>query len=168
MITVELISPRNAMLFKDIRLRALQETPSAFGSTYARESQLTDADWVKRAAQWTSDKSCGYLAMEGGIPCGIAAGLLDQSNATQAELMSMWVGPSHRRMAVGGSLVVAICAWARTQKVRTLRLMVTGNNDPAIRFYQRLGFALTGRTVPYPNDADLIEHEMSQTITHGE
>jgi ribosomal protein S18 acetylase RimI-like enzyme len=167
-ITVELITPQNAIVFRDIRLRALQDMPSAFGSTYARESQLTDADWVKRAAQWTSDRSCGCLAMDKGIPCGIAAGLIDQGDATQAELMSMWVAPSHRRMGVGRSLVVAICAWARAQKVRTLRLMVTGNNDTAIRFYHRLGFALTGRTEPYPNDSDLTEHEMSRTITPGE
>jgi len=63
MITLELITQQNAMIFKDVRLRALQDTPSAFGSTYAKESQLTDADWVKRAAQWTSERSAGYLAM---------------------------------------------------------------------------------------------------------
>ena len=32
------------------------------------------------------------------------------------------------------------------------------------RFYQQLGFTPTGRTEPYPNDAALIEFEMSQTI----
>jgi len=31
-----------------------------------------------------------------------------------------------------------------------LQLMVTSNNEPANRFYQRLGFTETGRTEPYP------------------
>jgi hypothetical protein len=37
--------------FKAIRLRALQDTPLAFGSTYAKESQLADVDWQKRVNQ---------------------------------------------------------------------------------------------------------------------
>jgi len=42
--------------------------------------------------------------------------------------------------------------------------MVTSNNEPAIRFYERLGFTKTGRTEPYPNDASFFEVEMSRTI----
>ena len=165
MITLELITQQNALIFKDVRLRALQDTPSAFGSTYAKESHLTDADWVKRAAQWTSERSAGYLAIDAGIPCGIAAVLLDQDDATRAHLMSMWVAPSHRRLGIGRLLVAAILAWARAQGARTLQLMVTCNNDPAIRFYQRFGFTLTGRTEAYPNDPALIEYEMSRSIS---
>ena len=42
MITLEVVTLENAMVFKGIRLRALRDTPSAFSSTYADESQLTD------------------------------------------------------------------------------------------------------------------------------
>jgi len=42
--------------------------------------------------------------------------------------------------------------------------MVTSNNEPAILFYQRLGFTLTGRTAPYANDPALLEFEMSRPI----
>jgi hypothetical protein len=41
------ITPENALVFKTVRLRALQESPTAFGSTYAKESQFSDADWVQ-------------------------------------------------------------------------------------------------------------------------
>ena len=44
-ITLELLTPQTALAFKDVRLRALLDSPSAFSSTYAAESQLTDADW---------------------------------------------------------------------------------------------------------------------------
>jgi ribosomal protein S18 acetylase RimI-like enzyme len=164
MITLEPITPQNAMLFKEVRLRALQDTPSAFGSTYAKESQLTDADWVKRA-HWTGAKGTGYLAMDAGIPCGIAATFVDPDDVTRARLVSMWVAPAHRRLGIGFSLVRAILAWARAQHARTLELLVTCNNDPAIRFYERLGFTRTGRTEPYPNDPALIEYEMSRPIS---
>jgi ribosomal protein S18 acetylase RimI-like enzyme len=45
-----------------------------------------------------------------------------------------------------------------------LQLMVTSINEPAIGFYERLGFTRTGRTEPYPNDPTVIEYEMSRPI----
>ena len=164
MITLELITPQNAMLFKDVRLCALQDTPTAFSSTYAKESQLTDADWVARAAQWTNERSATYLAMDAEIPCGIASGMLDKDDAKRAHLLSMWVAPTHRRIGIGRSLVDVIVAWAGTQSVRVLQLLVTSNNDTAIRFYQRLGFEMTGWTEPYANDPTLSNYEMARSI----
>jgi ribosomal protein S18 acetylase RimI-like enzyme len=164
MIVLELITAHNAMVFKAVRLRALQDTPTAFSSTYAEESKLADADWVKRAAQWSGEKSVGYLAMDAGISCGIASGLLDRADATRAHLLSMWVAPTHRRAGIGHSLVEAVVTWARTQNVCTLFLLVTSNNEGAIKFYQRLGFALTGHTEPYANDPALSNYEMTRSL----
>jgi len=163
--TIELITPKNAMVFKDVRLRALKEVPTAFSSTYAEEFQLTDAEWLKRAARWTDETSIAYLAVDAGSPCGIAAGFLDKNEATRAHLVSMWVAPTHRRLGIGYMLVEEIIAWLRVKSVRTLQLLVTSNNDPAIRFYQQLGFQLTGRTEPYANDPALSNLEMIRSIS---
>ncbi len=153
------------MHFKNVRLRALQDSPTAFSSTYAEESKLTDADWLQRATQWSSEKSVGYLAMDARDPCGIASGLLDQADATRAHLLSMWVAPTHRRQGVGRTLVEAVVSWACSQNVRTLQLLVTSNNDSAIEFYQRLGFSLTGKTETYRNDPALSNYEMISSIS---
>jgi ribosomal protein S18 acetylase RimI-like enzyme len=165
MITLELITPQNAMLFKDVRLRALQDTPTAFSSTYAKESQLTDADWVARAAQWTNERSATYLAMDAEIPCGIASGMLDKDDAKRAHLLSMWVAPTHRRSGIGRKLVKAIIDWSRAHGVCTLQLIVTSNNDNAIKFYEHLEFVLTGKTAPYRNDPALNDLEMNRSIS---
>jgi ribosomal protein S18 acetylase RimI-like enzyme len=165
MIVLELITPQNAPLFKDVRLGALQDTPTAFSSTYTAESQLTDADWAKRAAQWSGDKSVGYLAMDAGVACGIASGLLDSDDATRANLFSMWVAPTHRRLGIGRKLVDAIIDWACARSAHALLLLVTSNNQGAIKFYQQLGFMLTGRTEPYRNDPSLLNYEMRRFIS---
>lgn len=165
MITLDPITPQNALVFKAVRLRALQDTPSAFGSTYARESQLTDADWMERARKWNGERSVLFLAMDGNNACGIAGSSLDPDDATRAHLISMWTAPAYRRRGVGSQLVSEVLAWARSRGARTLLLMVTSNNESAIWFYERLGFARTGRTEPYPNDPTLIEYEMSRAIT---
>jgi ribosomal protein S18 acetylase RimI-like enzyme len=164
MIAVVPITAKNALTFKAARLRALRDTPTAFGSTYAQESQLTDADWVTRARQWSGERSVLYLAIEEGTACGIAGSFLDQDDATLAYLVSMWTAPTHRQRGIGRRLVKEILAWACLRRVRTLRLMVTCNNEAAIMFYQRLGFSLSGRTEPYPNDPALVEYEMSRPV----
>jgi ribosomal protein S18 acetylase RimI-like enzyme len=164
MIEVVPVTAKNALAFKAARLRALRDTPTAFGSTHAQESLLSDADWVTRASQWSGESSVLYLATDEGAACGLAGSFLEQDDATRAYLVSMWTAATHRRRGIGRRLVNEIIAWACLRNVRTLGLMVTCNNEAAIMFYQRLGFSLTGRTEPYPNDPALIEYEMSRPI----
>jgi ribosomal protein S18 acetylase RimI-like enzyme len=102
--------------------------------------------------------------MDEDTACGIAGSFLDQNEATRAHLISMWTAPSHRQRGIGRLLVNAVLNWARGRNVRVLELMVTSNNESAIRFYERLGFTRTGRTEPYPNDPAVIEYEMWRVI----
>lgn len=77
----------------------------------------------------------------------------------------MWTAPSHRQQGIGRMLVKAVLDWAGKRNVHTVLLMVTSNNEPAISFYERLGFTRTGRTEPYPNDPAVLEYEMSRDIS---
>jgi len=124
MITLEVVTSENAMVFKGVRLRALQDTPSAFSSTYADESQLTDTEWLNRVAQWSGKRSRTYLAMDTAGPCGIASGFFDQDDLARAHLVSMWVAPTYRRLGIGAQLVNAIVDWVRATGARSLRLIV--------------------------------------------
>jgi ribosomal protein S18 acetylase RimI-like enzyme len=164
LITLEPITPRNTSLFKDVRLRALKDSPHAFGSTYARESQFDDAEWIARLQRWNGESGIGFLAMDEGTACGIAGSLLDKDNPACAQLVSMWTAPTHRQRGIGRLLAYEVLNWARGRNVQTLLLMVTSNNESAILFYERLGFTRTGRTEPYPNDPAVIEIEMSRPI----
>lgn len=164
MIELEAITEASAMAFKATRLAALQDAPTAFGSTYARESPLTDAEWIERARKWNGPQSVALLANDQGTYCGIAAGIVDPADPRHAYLVSMWVAPSHRERGVGRLLVTAVWNWACAHKFRELVLEVTDINTRAIAFYKRLGFAATGRTRPYDNDPALTELEMIRPI----
>jgi ribosomal protein S18 acetylase RimI-like enzyme len=164
LIVIEPITPLNLSRFKDVRLRALQDAPYAFGSTYARESQFAESEWLARVERWNGERGAGFLAMDGGSPCGIAGALLDLTDPTRAQLVSMWTAPTHRQRGVGRLLVNEVLRWAQSRQVQLLLLMVTSTNHHAIRFYEGLSFTRTGRTEPYPNDAALIEYEMSRPL----
>ena len=166
MVAIEPLSPRLAAHFKTVRLSALQDAPAAFGSTYSKESQLSDEDWLRRVSIWNSARSVCYIAMDEGAACGIAAGKCDDNNPQQTWLMSMWVAPAHRRTRLGARLVHAVELWARNQGVIELRLMAVSTNSAAMNFYERCGFAKTGRTEPYPNDPALFEYEMAKSLVN--
>jgi ribosomal protein S18 acetylase RimI-like enzyme len=164
MIAIEAITLEYVAVFKEIRLCALQDTPSAFGSTYARESQLTDDEWRSRVTRWSGESGIGFLALENGVACGVAGCFLHPDDRTRAQLISMWTAPAHRQRGVGRMLIDEVTAWARLRGATFLDLFVVSSNERAQHFYERLGFVRTGRTLPYPHDPALIEYEMAREI----
>ena len=164
MIAIKPITRRNITVLKAVRLLALQDAPYAFSSTYARESQLDDSEWLARIERMNGNRGAGFLAVDGDTGCGIVGALLDENDETRTHLISMWTAPAYRRQGVGRLLVDEVARWAQQRNVRTLLLMVTSNNEPAMRFYERLGFVKTGRTGPYPNDPAVFEYEMARPI----
>jgi len=64
-IIIEPVTPLNAFIFKAVRLRALQDAPHAFGSTYAKESQFADSEWLARVQRMNGESGAGFLAIDG-------------------------------------------------------------------------------------------------------
>jgi ribosomal protein S18 acetylase RimI-like enzyme len=74
------------------------------------------------------------------------------------------MAPSHRRLGIGTALVQKIFDWVRLKNIPELALLVTSNNGAAIKFYERLGFAMTGKITPHANDPSLGDCEMSRCV----
>lgn len=164
MIVIERITPEAALVFKDVRLRALRDSPMAFSSTYANESQFPDEEWRKRSVRGSSDGAAGFLAFDGERGCGMVFVFAEEQDACMARVVSMWVAPDVRREGVGRRLIEAVVEWARLREIRQVKLMVTSVNQGAIAFYERMGFGMTGKTEVYPNDPAITEYEMVRAI----
>jgi ribosomal protein S18 acetylase RimI-like enzyme len=165
LITIERITLGSALVFKDVRLRALQEAPTAFSSTYMKESAFLDDEWKKRAMRWSSGASAGFLAFDGDRGCGMVFSFAEELDPQRAQVVSMWVAPEVRREGVGKRLIETVLEWARGREMRDVKLMVTSVNHGAIAFYERLGFRMTGKTEVYPNDATIKQYEMVLALT---
>jgi GNAT superfamily N-acetyltransferase len=148
-IRVRRIRADEAAALREIRLRALADTPLAFGSTYAREAAFPPERWEA----WASESAAGaaqatFLAVgEGDVPVGLAFAVID-ADAAQAHLYSMWVAPEARGRGTGAALVGAVVEWTAANGARTLRTAVTLGNDAAARLYERAGFRDTGVREP--------------------
>jgi ribosomal protein S18 acetylase RimI-like enzyme len=164
MVTIERLSRQFAIQLKQVRLTALRDTPSAFSSTWARESQRSNEDWLKLALAWTSGQSVFYVALDEGTPCGMIAGKSDEIAPGRAWVLSMWVAPALRRSGLGARLMNEVERWAQGLGIYELHLHVTSNNSTAQSFYEKCGFIRTGITQPYQNDPALFEYEMAKAI----
>jgi ribosomal protein S18 acetylase RimI-like enzyme len=139
-------------VYRDIRLRALAESPGAFGSTYAEESRRPPETWVERVHRGaTSDEAATFLAVDGPDCVGLVGCVHDDLGA-DFQLVSMWVEPAYRGQQVASELVAAVLSWATKQGAHTVGLWVTHGNDRAQRFYERTGFTVTGDVQPLPSD----------------
>lgn len=141
-----------------VRLRALQDAPYAFASTYEREAAFDDSAWAGRL----TSGSATFLARMGDRTVGTSTGLPLSDGAV--ELVGMWVDPSARGSGVAAELVGAVHAWAATRAAEQLRLWVVDGNERALRFYQRMGFVLTGERQPLPANPAVQELGMVRSI----
>ena|SRR5690348_14873729 len=136
-------------LYRELRLRALRDSPDAYGSILDLEAALTDGEWTERLARGVhSETELPLIAECEGAPCGLAWVRLDDGAAETAHLYQMWVSAEHRRRGVARALVDAAAAWARVMGALRLDLDVTSNNEAAIRLYEGAGFVLHGEPRP--------------------
>ncbi|MGI9623320.1 MAG: GNAT family N-acetyltransferase [Acidimicrobiales bacterium] len=125
-------------VWRDVRLRALEEDPAAFGSTLADWSGSGDSK--ERWSERLDNVAANFVAFLPGGPVGqVSGGRTEQS--AHVELMSMWVAPEARGTGVGDALVEAVERWARELGAESVALSVKVDNRPAIRLYERKGFA---------------------------
>ncbi len=161
MTVVRRIRPDEGATLRDVRLAALADAPSAFGSTYARESVQTAEDWAERARAGSagSERATFFAVGNDGI-VGLVGGYRPEPSSSRVELVSMWTHPAARRRGVGRLLVDAVLDWARTCGARAVELWVTRGNVGAEDLYRAMGFVDAGDRQPLPSDPSKEEVRM--------
>ena len=150
---------------RDVRLRALLDSPAAFESTIERERAFGPEVWVERTERGAgAPDSATFVADLDGELIGMAGAHLERDRPGTAYLFGMWVDPSVRRAGVGLELTRAVETWARSAGADRIRLWVIGSNDMAIAMYLRAGYAETGESKPLRGEPANLEIEMARSL----
>lgn len=145
--------------WRDLRLRALYETPDAFGSRYEDQVGRPLSSWQERtAALAAGDNQIMFVAETGdGRLAGCAGAHIEPDGVP--EVISMWIEPESRRQGLARILLNALVDWGRRRGARRLTLSVVRGNHSATQLYLSCGFRPTHVSVT--NEHGHTEDEMS-------
>ena len=139
-----------------IRLRALQDAPDAFGTTFEEASANPAEAWATQLLNLPT-----FVAVdERGRDVAMVRCARDPESADTGWLLSMWVAPEFRRAHIGAGLVDLVVVWGRANGISRLVLDVADLNAPAIALYEAKGFMPNGKTGSLPAPRQHIrEHQ---------
>lgn len=159
MLLVRRLAAGDLDVFREIRLRALTDTPENYGSIAAAERAQPDEEWLARLAG-----DAWFAAFDDGRPVGLVAGRARDDGWI---LYSMWVAPDARGRGLGTKLMGEVRSAAEADGAREVWLHVAEDNDRARRLYLRLGFIATGELEPMPNDVGRRRERLYLPVTAG-
>jgi GNAT superfamily N-acetyltransferase len=167
-VRIRRVRPDEAATYKAFRLRALADSPDAFGQTLAQAEQMADSLWQHRVTRGAAgEESLVLIAVDAATDrwLGMTGSYFEDDAQTIANVVSVWVAPEARRRGVGRLLQDAARAWAISRGAREQRLWVTNTNEAAKNLYVVAGFTLTGTTQPHPAGPHLHELEMARRLS---
>ena len=145
---VRVAGPDDWATWRDLRLRALQDSPSAFGSTYERERAFDEATWRERMR---GHDGVSVLAWLDGTAVGMGGGFQDLPGFLH--VVAMWTDPAYRRRGLS-ILVLDVVVDRALAAGRRVVLDVARGNPAARRAYERSGFTPTGESEPLRDGSD--------------
>lgn len=140
-VTVRLFAKDEWPLFKAVRLKALENDPAVFGSSFESESAYPDDRW--RA--WILDTSVGVFGVFcGGEVIGMTGVALKADRPGDAVLWGSWLEKEWRGKGLSRKMYASRIDWARENSaVKRLVVSHRKSNNASKRANQKNGFVWT-------------------------
>lgn len=140
------LTPDDWATLRDVRLRALKDSPDAYLSTYDVENSWTEDRWRRSFAGsiWVVTRDAGSRLASSSAdsqarPIGLARSIQVPGRPNEERhIESVWVDPEYRGKGVMRAILGFLIA--AEPKVRDWRLWVIDDNAKAREVYKRLGF----------------------------
>jgi ribosomal protein S18 acetylase RimI-like enzyme len=155
MLVIEILASANWAELRDMRLKALRESPRAFLSTHEKELSWDPDKWLAEfdRGEW----SVGFMA--GQAVCLLGATRTPGMPGHECYLEYVWVAPEQRGRGVADGLLTITFDRLRAAGVRTAFLYVLDDNSAARSLYKRMGFISANEPEPlaeYPGRSEQL------------
>jgi ribosomal protein S18 acetylase RimI-like enzyme len=165
-VEVRAAAPEEWRRVRALRLRALEDSPDAFGSTLEGERDHEEADWRSWISGWEGASNALFVAIRGEAWIGMAVGSHEEGR-DRTHVYGMWVEPAARRLDLGTRLLRAVLDWSAERAVATVELAVTETNGGARAFYERNGFEDSAARHPLREGSRLSVIVMRRALAAG-
>ena len=130
--------------YRQLRLRALKEEPTAFTSSWREEIEKSELAWRERL---DSDLYRMFCAVSNQHVLGMSGCRFEakEKKKHKATLIAVYVEPEFRGQGLGRKLIEkALMSAFKDPLIRAVNLSVTSDNVPAIGLYEAIGFEKWG------------------------
>ena len=157
--------------FRELRLEALKNHPTAFGQDYTENLLQPQKYWEEKLTV-KSEEQALFFAEQNGQLIGMTGIFrrLSKKSMHSASIWGVYVKPEWRGRHISEALAHSCLNWAKQQNVIVVKLGVLTNNFSAIRCYERCGFSTYGtepKAISYDGvyyDEYLMAIEIDSTI----
>jgi ribosomal protein S18 acetylase RimI-like enzyme len=141
---IRFLTSQDVVAYRELRLQALRESPTAFASSFEQEACLTVTDFANRLSTHDNLNSGIFGAFDESDRLMGMLGFYRENRPKRAHignLWSMYVLPQFRRRGVGALLLDRALSHARQLGgLRQVILGVTASNSAASSLYKSRGF----------------------------
>lgn len=144
----------DATNFRELRLGALLDSPTAFSMDYEKVLNQSIKHWEDLLIMNDQESTIFFAEHDGQLVgmTGIARGR-SQKTRHSADVWGVYVTPEWRGSHIAEEMIKSCLAWAKQRNIVVARLGVTTINKPAIRCYERCGFKI------YATETRALLHE---------
>ena len=130
--------------FRELRLFALQESPTAFSADYQVNAGHPSDYWQDRLKE--DDDSVIFFAEHEDQLIGMVGIARGRSPKTKhsAGIWGVFIRPEWRGAHIAEELIKTCTEWAKARAVEIAKLGVVTSNASAVRCYERCGFTVYG------------------------
>lgn len=132
------------MEFRKIRLEALKENPSSFGTSYEEEVGRSEEQWKERL---NDKKRITLIAFDNDRPVGTIGAKLETPLKIShiANITFVYVTPQYRGKSISTKLMEFVLKRIKEKgKIKKVSLHVVKEMAPAIKLYKNFGFQIVG------------------------
>ncbi len=135
------LNEKDALAYRNLRLEALKNSPTAFGASYEERKDRLIIDWSRDLTEAQNTEAIfaadAQDELVGMIGIRIRVG---QKTRHAATIWGVYVRPAWRGQRLCAAMMTACIEWAVQREIKTLKLAVVTTNTPAVKAYERMGF----------------------------
>ncbi len=143
-ISIRAALPSDVIQYRELRLGALQDSPTVFSADYEVNLNHPMSFWEGRLS--FDENGIIFFATHENNPIGMTGIRRGESPKTKhsAGIWGVYVRPEWRGLHIAEALIETCIDWAKPRQVNIVKLGVTTTNTSAVRCYKRCGFTIYG------------------------
>ena len=143
-INIREATPSDVIQYRELRLGALEDSPTAFSADFQANLNQPMSFWEGRLS-FNEHGTIFFAIFENNLigMTGIRRGESPKTKHS-ANIWGVYIHPEWRGLHIAEALIEACVSWAKLREVNIVKLGVTTTNTSAVRCYERCGFTIYG------------------------